>query len=165
MAKAADAEIDEAGLELIVNAITSEGYAYRDFTSISDEELEAAYAQAYQLLNQERHDEAEKLFEMLCQLDHYQARFWIGLGACRQMRKGYEPATKAYAMAGSLDVENPIPALRAAECFLALGNLEAAESGLLAARHWAGAKPEFEGVRQRAIALTEALDRRKGASQ
>lgn len=158
-------EADLSGLQEIVKAVTEEGYAFRDFTEITDEEMEAGYAQAYQLLNQERFGEAEKLFEMLAQLDHYQSRYWLGLGLCRQMQRSYETATKAYAMAGSLDIENPIPALRAAECFLALGNLEAADSGITAALHWAGNKPAFEGVRQRAQALKEALERRQEAKR
>ncbi len=60
------------------------------------------------------------------------------------------------------DVENPLPPLRAAECYLALGRVEEAKSGLEATLHWAGDKPQHETARARARLLLEALERRAG---
>lgn len=157
-------DIDFDAVAEILNATMNEGYINQDFTNITDEEKEAAYAQAFNLVNQGEFEGAKKLFEFLCYLDQFGAKFWLGLGICRQQLKLYEPATQAYAMAGLLDMHNPMPALRAAECYLALGRLEEAESGLTAALHWAGDKAEYGQVRERATTLMEALKRRTGAS-
>ena len=158
-------DVDPDGFVEIVKGINEEGYTYQDFTEITDQEMEAAYATAFGLVDQGQFVEAEKLFIMLCRLDHYSGRYWLGLGVCRQQLKKHEEAVKALSMAGILDLENPIPALRAAESHLALGNLNEAESGIAAALHWAGAKAEHEAVRSRAAALGEALQRRrKGAN-
>jgi type III secretion system low calcium response chaperone LcrH/SycD len=161
MARQQPAEIDPDGVAMIVDAIMTEGYVLKDFSPITDEETEAVYAQAFNLVNQRQYERAEKLFEMLCQLDHFEAKFWMGLGICRQQKKNFEQAVKAYAMVGMLDQENPMPALRAAECYMALQQWEPAESGLIATLHWAGARPQYQEARARASALLEILERRK----
>jgi type III secretion system low calcium response chaperone LcrH/SycD len=158
----AKGEIDLAGAEAMVHAIAFEGYTFKDFADISDDEMEALYTHAYGLMSQGQYADAEKLLAWMCGLDQYQTKYFIALGVCRQQQHDYVRATEAYAAAGVLDVDNPVPALRAAECFLALGNLEAAESGVMAALHWSGAKAEHEAVRQRARILKEALERRRG---
>lgn len=153
--------IDPDGVNMIVEAIMTEGYILKDFSPFTDEETEAVYAQAYRLVNQGQFEQAEKLFEMLCQLDHFGAKYWMGLGICRQQRKSFEQAASAYAMVGILDHENPMPALRAAECYMALQQWEAAESGLIATLHWSGDRPQHAEARARASALLEILERRK----
>jgi type III secretion system low calcium response chaperone LcrH/SycD len=158
--------LDDIDLDVvaeIVNAVMYEGYINQDFTNITDEEKEAAYAQAFNLVNQGQFETAKHVFQFLCYLDQYGAKFWMGLGICRQQLKDFAGACQAYAMAGFLDMENPMPALRAAECYLALGRLEEAESGLTAALHWAGDKPQYATVRSRATALMEGLKRRMEA--
>ena len=156
------AQFDLNGIEEIVEAIMTEGYVLQDFTTITQEETEALYATAYNLINQAQYAKAEKCFEMLCQLDHYQGRFWMGLGACRQMLKNYETAVAAYANAGIHDMENPMPGLRAAECYLVLNKLEEAKSGASAAVHWAGDKPEHRAVKNRAEMILETIKNRQG---
>jgi type III secretion system low calcium response chaperone LcrH/SycD len=153
-------DIDLDAVAEIVNATMWEGYINQDFTNITDDEKEAAYLQAFNLVNQGEFETAKKVFEFLCYLDQFGAKFWMGLGICRQQLKMYEPACQAYAMVGMLEMENPMPALRAAECYLALGKIEEADSGLSAALHWAGNKPQYEAVRQRATMLVQALKRR-----
>lgn len=156
-------ELDLKGLEQLTEAVLTGGYTLKDFTEISDDEADAAYAVAYNLFNQGQYHKAEKLFEFLCQLDHYEGRFWIGLGSCRQMLKHYESAVKAYSMAGIHDMENPVPALRAAECYLALGQLEEAESGASAALLWASDKAEHQALKARAEVIMNSIVRRKGS--
>jgi hypothetical protein len=62
------------------------------------------------------------------------------------------------------DVANPMPPLRAAECYLALGRLNEAESGAQAALHWAGDGPGREAARARAELILDTIRRRRHAS-
>lgn len=135
-----------------------------DIQKIKPEQIEAIYTVAQRRYVQGQNAEAEKLFSYLCRIDHLAARHWLGLGATRQRLGRHEQAVKAYAACAMLDPENPVPALFAAESFLALGDLENAESGLFAARFWAGDKPEHRALRDRAEVLTRALERKRGGA-
>jgi type III secretion system low calcium response chaperone LcrH/SycD len=158
-------EIDFGAAREQVEAVLAEGYIRRDFTEITQEEMEAVYATAFSLLNQGELAQALAAFRFLSYLDHHDVRFWMGVGLCRQQLKDHEGAVKAFAMAGTLKVENPAAAVRAAECYLAMHRHEEADSALTAALHWAADKPEHAAVRARAQALRDGLARRKGGAQ
>jgi type III secretion system low calcium response chaperone LcrH/SycD len=154
--------IDFDGIEEITDSIMYKGYTMGDFMEITDEEIEAGYASAYNLMNSGQYEKADKLFASLCALDHYDPRFLLGSGACRQQLGQYSEAVAAYTGAAMLDAENPIYPLRAAECYLSLGDVEMAEKGLEGALHLAGEQPEFEDVRVRARALASSMELKKG---
>lgn len=158
-----NADIDPSVVAEIATAVAYEGYTFKDFAKISDDEMEAAYSVAFNMVSQGQFEEAEKLLSWLAGLDQYEPKYLIGIGICRQQLHLYPGAIDAFAAAGVLELANPIPALRAAECYLALGREEEARSGLLAAVHWSGDRPEHAATRQRATALLEALKRRKEA--
>lgn len=147
----------------MVDAILYEGYTPADFARISKAELEGVYAAAYNLIDIGQYEKGEQVFAFLNYLDHYDARFWLGLGVCRQLRKDYGRAVEAYSMAAVNGVTNPVPPLRAAECHLALGHLDEAESGVRAALLLAGEAPEQEAVRSRARVLLDGIERRRHA--
>jgi type III secretion system low calcium response chaperone LcrH/SycD len=149
------------GLQAMVEAILFEGYTHGDFARISKAELEGVYAAAYNLVNIGQYEKGERVFEFLNFLNHYDTRFWLGLGVCRQLQKEYEKAIEAYSMAGINDVSSPVPPLRAAECHLALGRLDQAESGAQAALALAGAAPAVEAVRARAEIILNGIRRRR----
>ncbi len=157
-------ELDTDGMAIMAQAIALEGYTFADFAGLDEKALEPAYALAFNMINQSQYYEAEKLLVWLAGLDQYQAKYFIGIGICRQQMGRPEKAVQAYAMAGMLEVTNPVPALRAAECYLAMGMLEEARSGCKAALHWAGKKPEHAALRSRAEALLAAVERKKGGS-
>ena len=158
-----NADIDPKVVAEIASAVAYEGYTFKDFAKISDDEMEAAYSVAFNMVSQGQFEEAEKLLAWLAGLDQYEPKYLIGIGICRQQLHLYPGAIDAFAAAGVLEVDNPIPALRAAECYLALGQTEPARSGLLAAVHWSGDKPQHAATRQRAAALLDALERRREA--
>ena len=158
-----NADIDPKVVAEIASAVAYEGYTFKDFARITDDEMEAAYSVAFNLVNQGQFEDAEKLLAWLAGLDQYEPKYLIGLGICRQQLGLFPGAIDAFVAAGVLEVANPIPALRAAECYLAIGRSDLARSGLLAAMHWSGDKAEHAAIRQRATALLEALDRRKEA--
>lgn len=155
-------DFDSDGAAAMAKAIAFEGYTFKDFAEITDDEMEAVYALSFNLASQGRLAEAEQMFAWLVGLDHHQPKYLIGLGICRQQLKKTKPALEAFALAGFLDTSNPVPAIRSAECFLALGLPDEARNAVEAARHWAGAKPEHEQIRARARELEAYLNRRDG---
>jgi hypothetical protein len=54
-----------------------------------------------------------------------------------------------------------VPGLRAAECYLAVGDLDNALSGAKAALHWSEGKPEHAAFHARAQALLESIKRQQ----
>lgn len=152
-------DADSDALATMVDAVTTGGYTLKDFSAFTDDEMEAAYATGCQQIDQGRYDQAEKVFEFLCRLDHYEGKYWIGLGACRQMQKKYDSAVKSYALAGIHDMENPIPALRAAECYVALGKWTEADSAARAAVYWSEGKGEHERTSARAKVILQGVQR------
>lgn len=125
---------------------------------IDKRNLEAVYSVAYTAYQSGQYEQAGKLFQFLCILDHLEHKYWLGLGGCRQRLGDYGPAIHAYAICATLDAEDPQPPLYAAECYLALGDREAALSGLQTAIAWSEGRAEQAPLRERAQALRAMLD-------
>ena len=149
--------------EIMYNVIQN-GKTLSQLKGLDDEHMEAVYAAAYQAYNSGHHDQALKIFQFLCQFDHLEKKYWMGLGACRQMLKQYSEAIDAYTFAMMLDSDDPRPPLQAADCHIALGNKEAAISGLTAASLWAGDNEQYRAIKQRAEALLEILQKADGST-
>jgi type III secretion system low calcium response chaperone LcrH/SycD len=163
MPATAPAEVDWEAVKALDKAINEDGHILKDFAKVTDDEMEALYAVALQEFDAGKFADAEYRFLLLCRLDHYCGKYWLGLGACRQLLKRPKDAVAAYALAGLHDPENPVPGLRAAECYLALGDFENALSGAKAALHWSEDKPEHAAFAARAEALVESVKRQQGA--
>ena len=88
------------------------------------------YSLAFNYYRTGKFDEAEKLFNFLALFDHLNPKFWMGVGAVRQVKKDFSGAVQAYGYASFLDLSNPKPQLHAAECFLAMGDKRNAASSL-----------------------------------
>ena len=138
-------------------AILDAGGAIKDVVGLTDGDLEAVYGLAYQLYEQGQHEYAEKAFGVLCFSDHRSPRYWMGLGATRQVRKNYEGAVLAYSMVAECGSTDPLAPLHAAECYLALGLYDEAISGLRAAVAWAEGGADGAAVVDRAEVVAEAL--------
>ncbi len=94
-------------------------------------------------------EQAAKVFQLLSMLDHYQARFFIGLGAARQELGEYQQAIDAYRYAALVNVNDPRPPFHSAECHLKLKQLTEAESGFYCAKEMSAGKSEYAGLHQR----------------
>jgi len=138
------------------------GRTYQDFTQLTPESMEAIYMVAYNLYNGAKYDEAEKVFRLLSMLNHFEKRYWTGLGACREMQKKYDDALKAFGFLVLLDMEDPMPQLLCAKCFMALGKVDDAMGALVACIHYCGAKPEHADLKQQAEGLLELMNKAKG---
>ena len=124
MAQLTEAQITEAAKKF------TEGATIKELRGISNNELEAVYSLAFNYYRTGKFDEAEKLFNFLALFDHLNPKFWVGVGAVRQVKKDFSGAVQAYGYASFLDLSNPKPQLHAAECFLAMGDKRNAASSL-----------------------------------
>ncbi len=89
--------------EMIEKGLTT----IREQKGISDEEMNAVYAVAHNFYMTGRYEDAETVFKFLVMFDHLNPKYWIGLGAVRQVQKRFKQAIEAYAnVVGNLDVEN-----------------------------------------------------------
>ena len=124
MAQLTEAQITDAAKKFL------NGATIKELKGITNEEMEAVYSLAFNYYRTGKFDEAEKLFDFLALFDHLNAKFWMGVGAVRQVKKNYAGAVQAYGYASFLDLSNPKPQLHAAECFLAQGDKRNAASSL-----------------------------------
>ena len=89
----------------------------------TDDEIEAAYNVAYNLYQQRKYKDAEKVFTFLMLHEHMDSRFSFGLGGCYQAMGDYEKAIHIYSCAALVDATNPLPAFHACECYMAMKKL------------------------------------------
>ncbi len=138
------------------------GRTYQDFTQLTPQSMEAIYMVAYNLYNAAKYGEAEKIFQLLSILNHFDKRFWIGLGACREQQKKYDNAIKAFGFVVMLDIHDPAPQLLCAKCFIAQGKTEDARGALEAVIFNSAEKPEFAQLKQEASGLLDLINTPSG---
>ncbi|PSW81945.1 SycD/LcrH family type III secretion system chaperone VcrH [Photobacterium damselae] len=124
---------------------------------VSADTIEHIYAVGYNFFQSGKVEQAAKVFQLLSMLDHYQARFFIGLGAARQELSEYLQAIDAYSYAALVDINDPRPPFHSAECHLKLEQLTEAESGFYSAKEMSAGKSEYADLHQRADIMLEAV--------
>src|SRR4051812_40919855 len=102
-------ELTEEELLKKAHELLESGKSLREFENIPSEGLEAVYFLAYHAYQAGNFGKADCLFKFLCYLDHQEKKYWLGLGANRQMQKDFAGAVEAYSMAGLLDLGDPRP--------------------------------------------------------
>lgn len=152
-------------LAKIAGKIMCEGYTYQHAFQISDQQVQALYAWGYELQKQKQFAKAERIFQYLCHLNHYDPRYWIALGFCRERRKLYEAALQAYIMAGTLDPQNPSPPLRATECLFLMGRLALAVKSAERVLDLTREETQFPQARDRAEKLLQTIRKRRAGSR
>ncbi|WP_318429400.1 SycD/LcrH family type III secretion system chaperone [Photobacterium leiognathi] len=134
-----------------------EGGTLKMLHDVSADTIEHIYAVGYQFFQSGKIEQAAKVFQLLSMLDHYQARFFIGLGAARQELGEYQQAIDAYSYAALVNVNDPRPPFHSAECHLKLKQLTEAESGFYCAKEMSAGKSEYAGLHQRCRHRLEAV--------
>lgn len=134
-----------------------EGGTLKMLHDVSSDTIEHIYAVGYNFFQSGKLEQAAKVFQLLSMLDHYQARFFIGLGAARQELGEYLQALDAYSYAALMDINDPRPPFHSAECHLKLEQLTEAESGFYSAKEMSAGKPEYADLHQRAGIMLEAV--------
>ena len=107
-----------------------QGVSIADIRGYSEAEIEALYQVAYNLYQQQKHQDAKTLFQLLSTYEHADARFWLGLGGCCQRLNEFESAINAYSCAALADAINPVYAFHACECYIAMKNWNAAKKAI-----------------------------------
>lgn len=94
---------------------------------VSPTQVEALYDLASKLYAAGEYQKADALFQMLCYYKNDDARFWMGLGGCRQAVGNPESAVEAYTAACYLqNFTSPQPLFFSALCLLRMSEREAA---------------------------------------
>ncbi|EJI1393950.1 SycD/LcrH family type III secretion system chaperone VcrH [Vibrio parahaemolyticus] len=134
-----------------------EGGTLKMLHDVSADTIEHIYAVGYNFFQSGKIEQAAKVFQLLSMLDHYQARFFIGLGAARQELGEYLQAIDAYSYAALVDINDPRPPFHSAECHLKLEQLTEAESGFYSAKEMSAGKSQYVDLHQRAGIMLEAV--------
>ncbi|OHX38962.1 CesD/SycD/LcrH family type III secretion system chaperone [Vibrio parahaemolyticus] len=134
-----------------------EGGTLKMLHDVSADTIEHIYAVGYNFFQSGKIEQAAKVFQLLNMLDHYQARFFIGLGAARQELGEYLQAIDAYSYAALVDINDPRPPFHSAECHLKLEQLTEAESGFYSAKEMSAGKSQYADLHQRAGIMLEAV--------
>ncbi|EJL6856807.1 SycD/LcrH family type III secretion system chaperone VcrH [Vibrio alginolyticus] len=138
-----------------------EGGTLKMLHDVSLDTIEHIYAVGYNFFQSGKIEQAAKVFQLLSMLDHYQARFFIGLGAARQELGEYLQAIDAYSYAALVDVNDPRPPFHSAECHLKLEQLTEAESGFYSAKEMSAGKSQYADLHERAGIMLEAVRNKK----
>lgn len=149
-------ETEEEWSEFFTN-FGSNGRTMRDFTNLSPESMEVFYMVAYNQYNAGHYEESSKVFQLLATLDHFDKRFWMGLGSSRAMEGKHEDAIKAYAYMSFLDMKDPVPTFHCSRSLMALGKIAEAEAGLRATIANSEGVEEHAELKQQAESLLELL--------
>jgi len=134
----------------------AQGGLTRDFVGIDEREMETAYHYATQLYQQKRYQDASVLFLFLSAHNQWESRYLLGAAGCAQMLGRFEDALSSYGTAASLQMSDPMPQFRIAECLIALNMREEAVETLRFVIDLADA-PEHVALRARARATREWL--------
>ncbi|EHH2570273.1 TPA: SycD/LcrH family type III secretion system chaperone VcrH [Vibrio parahaemolyticus] len=134
-----------------------EGGTLKMLHDVSADTIEHIYAVGYNFFQSGKIEQAAKVFQLLSMLDHYQARFFVGLGAARQELGEYLQAIDAYSYAALVDINDPRPPFHSAECHLKLEQLTEAESGFYSAKEMSAGKSQYADLHQRAGIMLEAV--------
>ncbi|AVF95106.1 CesD/SycD/LcrH family type III secretion system chaperone [Vibrio diabolicus] len=138
-----------------------EGGTLKMLHDVSQDTIEHIYAVGYNFFQSGKIEQAAKVFQLLSMLDHYQARFFIGLGAARQELGEYLQAIDAYSYAALVDVNDPRPPFHSAECHLKLEQLTEAESGFYSAKEMSAGKSQYADLHERAGIMLEAVRKKR----
>ncbi|EIE5866442.1 SycD/LcrH family type III secretion system chaperone VcrH [Vibrio sp. 1159] len=138
-----------------------EGGTLKMLHDVSQDTIEHIYAVGYNFFQSGKIEQAAKVFQLLSMLDHYQARFFIGLGAARQELGEYLQAIDAYSYAALVDVNDPRPPFHSAECHLKLEQLTEAESGFYSAKEMSAGKSQYADLHECAGIMLEAVRNKK----
>ncbi len=146
-------------LREIITKFAGNGRTFKDFTALTPESMEVFYMVAYNQYNAGKYEDAEKVFRLLCVLDHFETKFWKGLGACRENMKDHEGAIQAYGYLTMMDMHDPYPPFHAAKNLLALGRVKDAKGALQAAIFNSQEKEDHAELHQQAVNLMEVVEK------
>lgn len=153
MSPTADAaSVDLSTPEGLADAFVHHGVTLASIKGISDEELEAVYAEAYHQLAEGRpHDAVEDLM-LLVSHNPWEPRYQQAYGLALQLLGQYEAAAQHYGQALLMDATHAGCVMRIGECLEAQGDATAAEEAYRASIQLSYRDPAHHLVRAHAQA-------------
>ncbi len=133
--------------------ILLKGGTVQEVFKLSNQVLEKYFQASERLLQEKRYEEASDAFFFLIYLNPYYHSFWVCLGMAEQGRGNFSDATFAYLIAQALKIENPIPYLNVAKCFMALGEKEAAAENIEKAIEFSHLSSDHKTIKKEAEKL------------
>lgn len=116
---------------------------------LTAQEMEVAYAEAYNYYQADDYLKACEQFRMLTILNPFEPKYWIGLGASQQLLGNYQAALEAYAVHVFLDSNNPYPHFYAYQCLMVQQELDEAKKALAKARELTARFPFYGELRKK----------------
>jgi len=141
---------------MMYNAL-QKGIMPKQMLNIGDDTIEGLYAQAYNLYNAGKYQDASYLFLVLMMLDPNQPKHLLGSAACLHRMGKYEKAGQIYILCSSIDPSNPLPHFHAADCYIKLKALPLAHMCLKNTIQCCADKKEFAVIKERATAMLEVV--------
>ncbi len=133
------------------------GGTFKDLQEMSDDSMESIYAVAYNLYTNKKYEEAIKIFQFLCFYDHYNNKYYLGLGSCFYMMGEYERSLEYLGFATVLNKDEVKSMLYAGKCHLQLKNKENAKVAFEAVINWAKDNPDCAEDKKIAAQLLSVL--------
>ncbi len=134
------------------------GGTFKDLKDMSDDAMEAIYSVAYNLYQGGKYLEAQKVFQFLCFYDHFNRKYFLGLGACQQMLKQYDKAIEIFSFTTILDSDDPRPMLYIGDCHMAKGDKDSARIAYETSLEWASDSEEYAQDIERVKIMLENLE-------
>lgn len=131
-----------------------------EFTKVTRQHLEAIYLNAYNLYQNQRFERAIHLFRMLCMLNHWELKYYLGLAGSYQGMKCYEQAVEIYSLMYFLDSNNPEIPYHAGVCHFFLNHYTEAASAMRMVIGMTQDKPEHVDMYKRASVLEERIEKK-----
>lgn len=154
----------ESSMKELTDKMFKQGMTPKDSMGVTNRFLENVYAQAYRLYNTGKYIEATHLFRFLILMDSTEAKYVLGLAACFHMLKEYRNAIQTYTMCAILDPKNPIPHYHSSDCFIQMKDYISAILCLELTIKYAGDKPEYAKMKERALLSLESIKKQQQTS-
>lgn len=135
----------------------AEGKTLQEVLGYDSKTIEKFYMAASFLFEKQQYKDAGEAFFFLTHLNPNVYAFWIGLGMSDHLCNEYHPALISYAMAASIEPENPLPFYHSASCHHALHDKQEALNFIDAALTRTEGKEDFKTLNEQALNLKQKL--------
>ena len=151
-------EVSEEQMETLVRELIEGKRTLQQVKGLSDEQMEAIYAMAYQYYQFGKYDQAIEMFNLLGMFNPFESKYWMGLAACLQQSKQFDKAQQVYAVAAmTSEPKDPVPHLHAGECCLGAGEIEDAVRAFRMAVDFSKDQEQHAAVHAKAQGLLEVI--------
>ena len=130
----------------------SEGMTFQEAFGLTNIVMDRFYRAAWHLYEQGKYAEAADGFVFLTVINGLVQPFWMGLAASNKALQLWEPALHGYAMAALTRQGDPVPHAHAADCYVAIKEMDHATESLDLAIELSGSIPEYAEIKKTAEA-------------